>query len=259
MRSRSLAATLILSCAMRPAAVLSAQTAHSSSVDMRQQSVVATRTNKRGFQTWLAVDRDDVIREIGKEPGDPKGPVVEANLGVRIKESGGLPLASLVPSDKVPVSAKRVSLSNGARIHVVVAWGFSSDSPGPDTPICHLFVTQEEGGKVKQLVHQELGEAIIQFIVEDLYGDGKFEVLVTTQNYGFQIMNIWQIQPNGKIREIQTIDGDQVHTLQDRFMTNDLGITAWTKAQNCEGAELCYSVTQYKWSPKQSRYVPIVR
>jgi hypothetical protein len=228
-------------------------------LDMAKQSIIATRANQKGFQTWLAVDPDDVIHEITQAPGDKKGPVLAANLGVRITQSGNLQLSSVLPADKAAVAARRVSLPDGSRIHVILAWGFMSDVPETLTPNCHLYFFQENKGQFRQVASESVGERLIQFFVEDLHRDGDFEVLVTTQNYGFQAMSVWQIRMNGAVKKVQVIDGEVVSTMVDRFMNDDLGVRSETRAEKCPARQVCFVVTQYRWSPEKNKFIELTR
>lgn len=226
-----------------------------SAVDNQQHSIIASKVNQRGFQTSIAVDQDDAIHEIDKDPDNNRGAVVTANLGVRITNSGDLVLKSVLPADKIAFAARRVSLSETLKIHVILAWGFSDTVEAAHFPICHLYIIRGDHGQFKESTHQELGEGFLQFIVEDLNRDGNYQVLVATQSFGFQIMEVWQIDKSGEVKHIQTIDGDQVSTVDDRFLDDPPGIIAYTKAENCREAEVCYSITQFKWSAKESKYV----
>jgi hypothetical protein len=201
------------------------------------------------------VDQDDVIHEIVKDPDDKRGAVVFANLGVRIKNSGNLVLKSALPAGKIAFAARRVSLSKALKIHVILAWGFSTTVKEADFPICHLYIIREEHGHFKKTTHAELGDGFLQFIVDDLNRDGNYQVLVATRSFGFQMMDIWQIDKDGEIKQIQTIDGDQVFTVDDYSLDDPLGIVAYTRTENCGAAGICYSVNWYTWSAKESKYV----
>ncbi len=224
-------------------------------VDIPQHSSIASKVNQRGVQTSLVVDQDDVIHEIVKDPEDNRGTVVAGNLGVRITRSGDLFLKSVLPADKIAFAARRVSFSETLKIHVILAWGFSDTVKAANFLICHLYIFREDHGQFKESTHAELGDRFLQFIVEDLNRDGNYKVLVATQSFGFQDMDIWQIDKGGEVKHIQTIDGDQVFTLADRFLDDSPAIVAYTKAENCRAAQICYAITQYKWSAKENKYV----
>ena len=229
---------------------------HLAALDMAKQSIIASRTNERGFQTWLAVDQDDVIHEIVIDPDTRGCPVLAAILGIRLNHSGDLVLSAVLPTDKVAIAARRISMPRGVKFHVILAWGFSSVVFSTDHLQCHLYVFREEHGQVTQSAHEELGERLIQFIVEDLNNDGNVEILVNTGNYGFQNMVIWQILTSGEVKRVQLIDGDRVSTLQDRFLDDhDLGIVAETKAEKCPPGLVCYNVMAYKWFAQEGKFI----
>src|SRR5437016_3517857 len=101
------------------------QAQSSGSANMKMQTVIAKRTNKIGVTAVVAVDRDDAVHEIEIDLPDTKGPVIWANLGARVFQSGRIVLAEVLPADKVATAARRVTLASGDVMHAVIAWGLS--------------------------------------------------------------------------------------------------------------------------------------
>lgn len=224
-------------------------------VDMARQTVIAERTSKAGVRIVLAVDRDDVVHEIGIGLPDTKGePEIESNLGTRVMTSGSLVLTSLLPKDKVATMARRVTLDSGVTIHVVVAWGFS-EYPDLLRPYSHLYFFREDHGEVELDYDEGLGSQLEQLVVEDINQDGKAEVLAATSENAVDLMYVWQIQPDATVKEIQRIEGYSVHTLADKFIGPDEGIVVESKADSCRPGRVSYDVEEYLWSAKEQKFV----
>jgi hypothetical protein len=221
--------------------------------DLGTQRIIARRTNSYGSETVIAVNRDDVVHELDKGKGD-KDFIIAANLGTRITASGNLGLEQALPKQNVPVAAKRITFPNGVIVHIVLAWGFNSAVPNLLEPYCKLFVIREDHGTIKGIVEEELGTQLIQFIVEDLSGDGKYEVLITAREGSQDTMDVWQIH-SSEITKLQTIGGYQVSTISDRFMDSGFEVLVEEKAEDGFLDKVCYSATQYKWSPQSQRFV----
>lgn len=224
-------------------------------LDMSKQTVIAERSSKAGVRVVLAVDPDDNVHEIGIGlPDSKEEPAVEANLGVRVANSGSLSLISVLPKDKIPTIVRRVTLGDGTIIHVLLAWGFS-EFPDMLLPYSHLYVFRERRGEASQLTSQELGSELEQFVVEDINRDGNVEILVATRDNSVSSMNIWQIQPDGQVKKIQRIDGYRVHTLADRFIGPQQGIIVENKVRYPAPGMACFAIDEYLWSDKQRRFV----
>ena len=225
-----------------------------SAANFAGQDLIVTRSNAYGSEVAIAVNGDDIVHELDRDKGK-KEFVVAANLGTRIRSSSSLELDKVVPHQNVPVVARRVSLPNGSRIHVVLAWGFSSAVANLLELHCKIYIFRENQNKVERIVEAELGDQLIQFIVEDLHKDGNFEVLVTTREGHEQTMYVWQIRTDGEVKKIQAIGGYQISTVADRFMNIDPEIVVEEKAQSPSEQDACYRTTAYQWSAEQQRFV----
>jgi len=218
--------------------------------DLKGQTIVVERKdNEVGVRTVIAVDRDDAVRLIDfSARTDP--PVISANLGARVLRSGRVELAKVLPHDKVATAARRVTLRNGDVIHVVIVWGLSSFELSHQA-FCSLYIYRESRSGVEEIFSEELGAYMDQFIVEDLNHDGNVEILVATGENAVRLMYIWQIHPNGRITELQKIEGYEVNTEADRFMGLDSGILVTNKSKRPG----CYDTTEYLWSPKRKKFI----
>jgi len=133
--------------------------------DTQKNTVVAERKLGSNAKVVIVVDTDDVVHEITVDPESKSGEItVEAHLGVRLLNSGNLSLATVIPKGEVATLARRFSLGNGTTVHAVIAWGYSK-YPEILTPRCHLYVFKEQRGEVKQVIEQELGAELHQFVV----------------------------------------------------------------------------------------------
>jgi hypothetical protein len=223
-------------------------------LDMSKQKVIAERQNKAGVRVMLAVDIDDVVHEINiGTPGTSRGTVVAANLGTRISSSGKLTLAAVLPSNKIPTLARRVTLRDGTVVHVVMTWGFSQ-YPDILEPHAHLYVIRVQHNDVTQVFDEELGSELQQFLVEDINHDGQVEILAATNENAMTSLYVWQIQPEGEVREIQKIEGYSVHTNADRFLDQPAEVLVEGKIDcSIEGA-VCLKIDSYQWSTKKKQF-----
>jgi hypothetical protein len=222
--------------------------------DVAKGTIISEKELGPTTHTVLIVDADDTVRELEEDVSQPQTrPVLTANLGTRVTASGTISLSSVVPKDKVPTLAKRVTLTDGTIIHVIIAWGYSR-WPDVLSPRCSLFVFRQDHGDTKLLISEELGAEFDQLVVEDLNQDGKTEILVATRENAITSMDIWQIQPEKDVRKIQRIDGYRVHTQGDRFVGKEEGIIAEHKIVCSVPAAVCLRVDDYVWSPKQQRF-----
>jgi hypothetical protein len=182
-----------------------------SSGDLQKQTIIAERSSRPHVtRTILSVDGDDVVHEIDERPTGSGKTTIAGNLGTRITRSGNIELASVLPPGKVATYARRVTLPDGAIVHVIVAWGFPKD-PDSQAAYCSLFVLLEKAGKVRLLLSQEdMGTYLEQVVVEDINNDGKTEVLITAREDHEESMWIFQVEPAGEIRFIQRIDAESL-------------------------------------------------
>ncbi len=226
---------------------------HLDSKGLVTQRVVASRTNSIGSKAVITVNRDDAVHKFDRNKGDNDF-IIAANLGTRIRTSGNLNLEQVLPKEDIPVAAKRVAFPDGVTVHVILAWGFSSVVPETLEAYCKLFVIREELGKTERMIEEELGTQLKQFIVEDLGGDGKYEVLVSTREGSADTMDVWQIYSR-KITKIQTIGGYEVSTISDRFMDSGFEVLVQEKADEPSPDKICYSATLYKWSAQHQKFI----
>ncbi|MBZ5531159.1 MAG: hypothetical protein LAO20_06990 [Acidobacteriia bacterium] len=224
-------------------------------LDMKKQTVLAERAGKAGVRILLAVDTDDIVHEIDIGlPGSGGTPVITANLGTRVTASGNLRISDMLPRANVVTLARRVTLDNGMTIHVMIAWAFS-EFPEVLLPYCYLYVFRENQHQVTQIAARRLGTELDQFIVEDVNRDGNLEILVATSENAVSSMNIWQIQTDGDVKQIQRLDGYHVYTLADRFMDQDVGVIVTHKSEHSTAGAACFNNDEYMWSPKLQRFV----
>jgi hypothetical protein len=222
-------------------------------LDVRNQVTVSERRNEIGVRSLIVVDRDDAIREIDVGLPNSAGPVVVANLGARITHSGRMEIGRYLPKEKVATAARRFTLRSGEVLHVVIAWGHSSVMESLE-PQCSMYIYREHAATFDEIFSEELGDELDQFILEDINHDGKPEIMVTTRSGAIQQMLIWQIEPDGAIRELQRIDGYEVHTLADRFMGDDTGIFVADKSQKPKAGDLCFETAEYTWSRRLKKF-----
>jgi hypothetical protein len=223
--------------------------------DFQKNTVVAEKTLGSNAKAVIAVDTDDVVQEIIVDPESKKGEVtVQADLGVRVLNSGNLSLATVIPKGEVATLARRVSLGSGTTVHAIIAWGYSK-YPKILTARCHLYVFTEQRGEVKLVVEEELGSELEQFVVTDMNQDQKPVLLVSTSENEEASMDIWQIQNDGEVKKIQRISGYRVYTLADRFLDKGQGIIVEEKLDAGVAGGTCVQTTEYSWSPKQRKFV----
>ena len=222
-------------------------------LDLKNQVTVSERKNELGVRSLIVVDRDDAIREIDVGLQGSTGPLVVANLGARITYSGRMEIGRYLPREKVAAAARRFTLSSGDVLHVIIAWGHSSVVESLE-PECSIYFYRERAAGFDEIFSEELGDQLNQFILEDVNHDGRPEIMVTTTHYAIQEMLIWQIEPEGTIREIQRIDGYEVHTLADRFMDDDAGIFVADKSQKPGTGDLCFETAEYIWSRRLKKF-----
>lgn len=233
---------------------LAQQAFSESNKSVSNQTVLAERSNKVGVRTMIAINDDDVVHVIDIGLQGTSAPTTSANLGTRITKSGGLDLTSVIPKDKVATAARRVSLADGSRMHVVVVWGFSS-FPDLLEPYCSLYIFRERDGKTEKLLQEELGPQLDQFIVEDLNKDGKQEILISTIENADESMRVYQIEPDGRITFVQKLDAELIHTISERWMDEAPSIYIEEKSQKSIPGGACYKTAAYSWSKTANRFV----
>lgn len=217
--------------------------------DLTGQTIISERVSKAGVRDIIAVDQDDAVHEIVFGLADSKRPVISANLGARVIRSGHMQISKFLPKDKVATAARRITVPDVGVMHVIIAWGYSSVIEGLE-PRCSMYVFREREGDYEEVFSEELGEELNQFIVEDLNGDGKPEIVVSTTYNAEQEMVIWQIQSDGKVTELQKFDGYIVNTLLDRLMGQSIGTYVAQKSQRAG----CYDAREYIWSRKLKKF-----
>ncbi len=227
-----------------------------SEVDLNKQIIIAERKTPAGGRTFIAVDQNDVVHEIGSNwDGRQSSPFLVANLGTRVLKSGQLELNNVIPKGEVPTAARRITLSDKVTMHVILTWGFS-ESPDLLTPYCRLHVLREQNQAVREINTEVLGTDLEQFIVEDLTHEGAAEVLVASGEAAEESMDIWQIQKNGNFQKIQRITGYHVYSHADKEMSEEATILVETKGVKGAGpGKECSSIKEYRWSASKHKFV----
>lgn len=213
----------------------------------------------------LGVDKDDYVRmyrwyeESGKPPTKP---VVCRYLGQRIRESGGLPLARLLPKKEVPVLAYRVTRTSFLRYHVVLTWGFDKYEPSVNpNPSYNLYVIEEDPRTRRaRVVHTEeqAGGELKQFLVLDMSGNGQVEIIDVSLDGETELGSIRVLNPDGTLKLLQSFDGSQVHfTSEDDAVLNGYHLWVQQKNYGCvKEREACFTEKTYQWSLEKSLFVP---
>ncbi len=225
--------------------------------DLTKQKIVAERSNDVGTKRVIAVDQDGIVHEIDFGLQDTKGPTFIANLGTQITTSGDLDLTTLLPKNQVATAARRITLNNGLRIHVIIAWGFSS-FPDIEMPYCSLHIYKEQHGNAEKILSDEVGAELDQFIVDDLIQDGRFEIFVSARDADTENLSVYQIQRDGQINRIQTIDGYSIHTFADRWMQVPQ-VVVEDKSEHSMPGGVCYKTEAYTWSKTANKFVKTSR
>ena len=179
-----------------------------------QRITLSSAVKGSALRCVIGVDPDDAVDEYCRQEVDGGPPqsfyLNRSQIGVMIRASGGLDLSAVLPSSKVPVLARRVTLSNGALAHVILAWGYSHDQREL-RPEYSIYEVLQTGNQAKLAWSQEdIAPELREFMVGDLNGDSKIEIADIGRYNGQETISLRELTKEGEVQPVQHISAGRI-------------------------------------------------
>lgn len=215
------------------------------------------RLSKNDFQsTMLIVDQDQNIRLLYERPLDLKKGKI---LGQAITRSGDLSLARYIGKNEVAFRARRVTLGEDLRVHVVLTWGpmegalAKEDISYEFSPVAFiLYVLKQKKREVTVQLREAQSNQLLRLVVDDVNKDGEAEIVITAARYRGTWMKLWRITGSGNIEKVAF--GGEMQSPSLYCLSDDKPCDIVTERGQNLGDRILRTREYYRWDPQGRRY-----